>query len=119
MRTRHLFFAAAAMLATWLLWGAQPASAQIAAQQSVDVNQASEAQLDGVKGLGPATTRRILAARSKRPFDDWNDFIARVKGIGPRFAERLSREGLTVAGAPYPTAAQEAANSAPTPAAQR
>ena len=34
----------------------------------VDVNQASEADLDGIKGLGPATTRLILAERQKAEF---------------------------------------------------
>lgn len=68
---------------------------------AVEVNQASEAELDGVKGLGPSSTRRILQARSQGLFKDWADFMARVKGIKPPTAARLSQEGLTVNAAPY------------------
>jgi len=34
------------------------------ASGAVDVNQATEAELDGIKGLGPASTARILKALS-------------------------------------------------------
>jgi competence protein ComEA len=63
---------------------------------SVDVNTASAADLGALKGIGPAITGRIIAAR---PFKDWNDFIARVKGIGRKNAAKFSAEGLTVGGA--------------------
>lgn len=77
-----------------------------AAWAGVEVNQATEAQLDGVKGLGPATSGRILLERAQRPFADWPDLIARVKGIGPLAAQRLSTEGVTVNGAAYPRPAR-------------
>ena len=69
---------------------------------AVDVNQASEAELDGLKGLGPATTRLILAERQRANYINWNDLIARVKGLGPKSAASLSEAGLTVGGKPYP-----------------
>lgn len=69
---------------------------------AVEVNQATEAELDSVKGLGPSSTRRILQARSQGLFKDWADFMARVKGIKPPTATKLSKEGLTVNEAPYP-----------------
>ena len=68
---------------------------------AVEVNQATEAELDGIKGLGPSSTARILAARSQGPFKDWADFMARVKGVKAATAAKLSRAGLTVQGAPY------------------
>lgn len=68
---------------------------------AVDVNRASEADLDGIKGIGPALSARILAERAKGPFQDWRDLISRVKGIGPAAAGRLSADGLTVNGAGY------------------
>lgn len=68
------------------------------AQASVEINQADEAQLDSVKGIGPALSSRMLDERRKAPFRDWADLIARVKGMGPVAASRLSREGLTVNG---------------------
>lgn len=66
-----------------------------------DVNHAREADLDGIKGLGPALTARILVERTRQPLRDWPDLIARVKGIGPAAAARLSGNGLTVNGMPY------------------
>lgn len=68
---------------------------------ALDINQASEADLDGLRGLGPATTRLILAERDKAPFRNWQDLLARVKGLGPATAARLSADGLTVAGQPF------------------
>jgi len=85
----------------------------------VDINQASEAQLDGINGLGPATTRRILAERERRPFTDWADVIARVKGIGPALAAKLSDGGLSVEGQRYRAPAApvpDRAGGSPSPA---
>ena len=65
---------------------------------NVDVNQASVADLDGLRGVGPALSRRILEARQQGEFKDWSDFMARVKGIKPKAAAKLSDEGLTVNG---------------------
>lgn len=73
-----------------------------ATSAAVDINQASEADLDGIQGIGPAVSSRILNARKVAPFKDWNDFITRVKGIGPSNAARFSSAGLTVGGAAYP-----------------
>jgi competence protein ComEA len=72
-----------------------------AAASAVDVNTASEAELDGVKGLGPSQTARILQAREKGRFKDWADFMARVKGIKPATATKLSTNGLTVGDQPF------------------
>ena len=75
---------------------------------AVDANSATEAELDGIKGLGPSQTARILQAREKAPFKDWADFMARVKGIKPPTAAKLSHNGLTVNEQPYtPPAAQK------------
>ena len=72
---------------------------------AVDVNQASVAGLDGIKGIGPAMSSRILDERKRSPFKDWADLMARVKGVGQANAARLSSEGLTVGGASYRIAA--------------
>jgi len=65
---------------------------------ATEVNQATEAELDSIKGLGPASTARILQAREDRPFKDWADFLRRVKGFKGSSAARLSEAGLTVNG---------------------
>ena len=75
------------------------------AMAAVDVNKATDAQLDSVKGVGPATSKLILSERKKGEFKDWQDFIDRVKGIGDSRAAKLSAEGLTVNGKAYKAAA--------------
>jgi competence protein ComEA len=65
---------------------------------ALEINQATEAELDSLRGLGPAFTRRVLAARSQQPFKDWPDLMRRVSGMGPRVARKLSEQGLTVQG---------------------
>jgi competence protein ComEA len=65
---------------------------------ALEINQATEAELDNLRGLGPAFTRRVMAARSQQPFKDWPDLMRRVSGMGPRVAQKLSEQGLTVQG---------------------
>lgn len=78
----------------------------LGAVAGVEINQATAAELDGIRGIGPGTSSRILEARQKGPFADWNDLIARVKGIGPASAARLSGEGVRVGGAAFPAQAR-------------
>ena len=65
---------------------------------AVDVNKASEADLDSIKGIGPSTTSKIIEQRKAAPFKSWGDLIKRVPGIGDKRAAKLSHEGLTVNG---------------------
>ena len=91
----------------------------VAAFAAVDVNKGSEAELDGIKGIGPATSKQILAERKKAEFKNWDDLISRVKGLGDKSAAKLSEGGLTVSGASYKPAAdakKTAAAPAPAPA---
>lgn len=80
---------------------------------AVDLNKADQAQLESIKGIGPAMSTRILEERKKGEFKDWNDFKGRVKGVGPANAAKFAREGLTVNGATL----QLAGNAAPPAAA--
>ncbi len=79
---------------------------------AVDVNKASAAELDSIKGIGPTAAAKILDERKKGNFKDWNDLIDRVKGIGQANAARFSEAGLTVGGAAYKTATATAAPAA-------
>ena len=72
--------------------------------QTLDIAQARELDLDGLRGLGPATTRIILQERERRPFKDWKDLMQRTPGIGPKKAAQLSGQGLRVQDQPYPAA---------------
>ena len=75
---------------------------------AVDVNKATAAELDGIKGIGPGISTKILDERKKGNFKDWNDFIGRVKGVGETNAAKFSAEGMTVGGAGYKGAAPAA-----------
>lgn len=68
------------------------------AQAAVDVNTADQSQLESVKGIGPALSGKILAARKQGGFKDWSDLESRVSGIGEKNAVVFSRNGLTVGG---------------------
>lgn len=86
---------------------------------ATDVNKASESDLDGIKGLGPTTTKVILEQRKSAPFKNWEDFISRVNGIGPAKAARLSSEGLTVGSESFKPVAPKPKASPPTATAQK
>lgn len=77
------------------------AALSFVAAAAVDVNKASMAELESIKGIGPALSAKIGAARQQGPFKDWADLVDRVSGLGPGNAARLSQGGLTVAGAAY------------------
>ncbi len=83
-----------------------------AAFAAVDVNTASPADLDSIKGIGPSTSTKILEVRKGGKFKDWSDLIERMPGIGDKRAAKLSAEGLTVNGEAFkPTLASKEAPS--------
>ena len=85
---RHLFIAALTAFA-------------LNAFAAVDVNKASQAELETVKGIGPGLSGKILEARKAGAFKNWTDMVERVGGVGPGNAARFSQAGLTVAGATF------------------
>ncbi len=60
------------------------------ASAAVEVNQASQAELETVKGIGPGLSGKILEARKAGAFKSWSDIIDRVPGIGAGNAARRS-----------------------------
>lgn len=92
-----------------------------AAFAAVDVNKASQAELESIKGIGPSVSGRMLEERTKKPFADWSDMETRVKGVGPGNAAKFSAAGLTVNGAAYtaPAPAEKAAKPAKAPKADK
>ena len=76
----------------------------VMAAAPVDINKADQAQLETVKGIGPAMSAKILAERKKGSFKDWADVIDRVGGIGEGNAAKFAAGGLTVNGAGYSAA---------------
>lgn len=85
---------------------------------AVDVNKATAAELDSIKGIGPAISAKILDEKKKGGnFKDWNDLVARVNGVGEANAAKFSAEGLTVGGASFKGVAAAPAKAAEKPAA--
>ena len=72
-----------------------------AAFAATDVNKASQAELEAVKGIGPGMATRILDARKTGTFNNWADLQGRVKGVGDGNARKFSADGLTVNGQAY------------------
>lgn len=90
------------------------------AAQAVDVNAATQAQLESVRGIGPKTAQVILEERARGGrFESFEDLAERVKGIGPKKAVTLQASGLTVgagvasAGAARPAGASPASKAVP------
>lgn len=67
----------------------------------IELNKATEIDLDGLMGVGPSLTRQVLNERQKGAFTDWPDVMQRIKGIGPKKAASLSDQGLRVQGQLY------------------
>ena len=88
------------MIKKWI-FAALFSLAAITSFAALDVNTATEAELDSIKGLGPASTARIMKARGDGAFKTWADLMSRVKGIKPATAAKLSAGGLTVSGEPF------------------
>ena len=74
-----------------------PALAASAAA-TLEINKASQAQLESLSGVGPDLAERILKARETKRFESWADLRRRVSGIGPKLARSLSDQGLRVQG---------------------
>jgi competence protein ComEA len=79
-----------------------------AAFAAVDVNKASQAELESVKGIGPSMSAKILDARKAGPFKDWTDLQSRVKGVHEARSARFSADGLTVNGTTFVASAAPA-----------
>lgn len=83
------------LLLAWL-----PLAARAA--KLLELNKATQAQLESLAGLGPDLAGRILQARERKAFEDWSDLRRRVAGIGPKLARKLSDQGLRVQGLSFP-----------------
>jgi competence protein ComEA len=63
----------------------------------VNVNSASQSELESIKGLGPSKARAIISEREDGGFyRDANDLQQRVRGIGMKSVEKMFDNGLTI-----------------------
>jgi competence protein ComEA len=58
----------------------------------IDLNRASEQELDGVGGLGHERAQRIV---QNRPFRSWDD-LKRVEGFSDTLVDDLRQAGATL-----------------------
>lgn len=63
----------------------------------VDLNTATQAELEAVKGIGPSKAKAILAYRDKNGAFRSVDELEKVKGFGPASVRKLRPE-FTVGG---------------------
>ena len=85
---------------------------------AVDVNSATQAQLQGVRGLGPKTAQFIIEERSRGGrYSSFEDLSDRVKGVGPKKAAALQASGLTIGSADGIKTAAPQLRVAPAPVA--
>ena len=63
----------------------------------INVNTATQTELETIKGIGPAKAKTIIAERlDGGHFQDANDLQKRVRGIGMRSVEKMVDNGLTI-----------------------
>jgi competence protein ComEA len=84
-----------------------------AAFAAIDVNKASQAELESIKGIGPSMSTKILDARKTGAFKDWTDLQTRVKGVRAGNSAKFSADGLTVNGAAFSATAVADASARP------
>ena len=73
------------------------ASLGIASASPINVNTASQSELESIKGIGPSKARTIIAERQEGGhFQDANDLQKRVRGIGMKSVEKMVDNGLTI-----------------------
>ncbi|MDI9336114.1 MAG: hypothetical protein QM520_03690, partial [Gammaproteobacteria bacterium] len=65
---------------------------------SIEINDATEAELDSLKGLGPRLTKKILQEKFIQPFGGWQDFIHRLGFQSTTLIHQLSHQGVTING---------------------
>ncbi|QWE08214.1 helix-hairpin-helix domain-containing protein [Polynucleobacter ibericus] len=72
-------------------------SAGVIYASPINVNTATQTELESIKGIGPAKAKTIIAERlDGGHFQDANDLQKRVRGIGMKSVEKMVDNGLTI-----------------------
>ena len=90
----HRFIKALAFSA---LLAASGLGASAAFASPINVNTATQTELESIKGIGPSKAKTIIVERLDRGnFQAANDLQKRVRGIGMRPVEKMVDNGLTI-----------------------
>ncbi len=69
----------------------------LAVASPINVNTATQSELESIKGIGPSKAKTIIAERlDGGHFQDANDLQKRVRGIGMKSVEKMVDNGLTI-----------------------
>jgi competence ComEA-like helix-hairpin-helix protein len=92
MRHFNNLMRATALSATLVL-----TSLGVAIASPINVNSATQSELESIKGIGPSKAKTIIAERlDGGHFQDANDLQKRVRGIGMKSVEKMVDNGLTI-----------------------
>ncbi|MBU3610415.1 helix-hairpin-helix domain-containing protein [Polynucleobacter wuianus] len=73
------------------------ASFGLANASPINVNTATQSELESIKGIGPSKAKTIISERTDGGhFQDANDLQKRVRGIGMKSVEKMVDNGLTI-----------------------
>lgn len=80
-----------------LVFSVLVAVSALSAASPVNVNTATQSELESIKGIGPSKAKTIIAERlDGGHFQDANDLQKRVRGIGMKSVEKMVSNGLTI-----------------------
>ena len=69
----------------------------LAVASPINVNTATQSELESIKGIGPSKAKTIITERlDGGHFQDANDLQKRVRGIGMKSVEKMVDNGLTI-----------------------
>ena len=69
----------------------------LATASPINVNTATQSELESIKGIGPSKAKTFIAERlDGGHFQDANDLQKRVRGIGMKSVEKMVDNGLTI-----------------------
>mgnify|MGYP000001629937 CR=1 FL=1 len=80
-----------------LVFSVMIVTAGLGVASPVNVNTATQSELESIKGIGPSKAKTIIAERlDGGHFQDANDLQKRVRGIGMKSVEKMVDNGLTI-----------------------
>ena len=63
----------------------------------INVNTATQSELEGIQGIGPSKAKMIITEKAKGGyFEDTKDFQKRVRGVGKKSVEKMMGNGLAI-----------------------